>query len=356
MTALRDELAQLTSDQPTQPGDRLMSVTARAHRIRRTRSVIAAAALIAVAVPVGVALGTRDGSSRPDVIASEVADWPDRSTQADRAIAAGALAQWTDEGGDPTDLRWLYRGSVKDPDLMTAYAAVWVADGKVVAAFAPQDYLDADGRPTNKDVHWLLSSMAADRVPSVLSLYFDDSRRGDSNFVLLLADPAARTLRWTTTPLLSAPTTGIAGSGRLTSSNGVFEGWIGPLAGRLSVTVDELPGDALPLTFPAGEPLLAKAPAPSTGGHRVLSRGSETSGDDSPGIDIGEYDRAGAVRIRCYGGGAVTVLFDEKAVGSAACDLTEQVVTLAGTPGKHALRLRGNRWQPISWAVVEATR
>ena len=361
MTTLRDELAQLTSDQPTQPGDRLMSVTDRARRIRRTRSIVVAAAMIAVAVPVGIAVGSRGSDRSPTVVASDVADWPDRSLQQDRGVAAGAVAQWTSQGANATGLRWLYRGMLQSPGAPSVYTAVWVGDGKVVAASVPRELVDGTGHPTVKGESWSLTSIEVDRAPSVLSLMFFDGEhrhaRADNNAVLLLADPVARTLHWTTSRLPSAPTTAPA-SGSLTSTNGVFEGWIGPLTGRLSVTVDELPGGPTPLTFPDAEPLLSLPAAPSTGSGTKVASGGDVAMADEQGLELGDVvpDHPGVIRIRCYGGGDLTVLVDEKSVGAVACDLGEHSVALAGSPGAHQVRLRGDHWQAISWVVVESPR
>src|SRR4051812_7126741 len=129
MTALRDELVELASDQPTQPGDRLASVTRRASRIRRTRALVVAAAVIAVTAPVGIALRAAGPDPRPAIAATAVIDWPDRSAASDRQVANGAVAQWTGEGARATGFRWLYRGALQNPGAPTLYAAVWVADG-----------------------------------------------------------------------------------------------------------------------------------------------------------------------------------------------------------------------------------
>lgn len=361
MTALRDELVELTSDQPAQPGDRLMSVTRRARRIRRTRTLLVAAAVIAVAAPVGIALSAAGSDPRPAIVATAVSDWPDRSQPSDRLVANGAVAQWTSEGARATGFRWLYRGVLESPGAPTLYAAAWVADGKVVTASAFRDALDPNGRPKGKDDKWVLTSIDVARVPSIISLLFFDPQhpraRPDNNRVLLLADPAARTLRWTTSPLPSAPTTAPR-SGTLSSTNGVFDAWIGPLTGRLSASVEGLPGDPLPLTFPDAEPLLTLPAPPSTGSGTEVASGGDVAFADEAGLELGDVvlDRPGDIRIRCYGGGTLTVLVDDASVGAVACDLGEHAVQLTGSAGTHQVRLRGDHWQAISWVVVETPR
>jgi hypothetical protein len=363
MTALRDELVSLTTDQPAQPGDRLMSVNQRARRIRRTRVLATAAAALVIATPVAIAISAAgDSDPRPSVVATAISDWPDRSALPDRQVTDGAVQEWTAQHGR-SDARqhWLYVNAVTtpEPDAVKVWFVAWVQDGKVIAGSSPSAGVDADGRPLSRGEHWSLAAVDVAQAPPVISFLMPDIKNGkevpDRDQVFLLADPAARHLRWTTTPLASAPTAGVVTSGRMTSDNGVFTGSIGPLTGRLSVTVDELPADPVQLTFPDAEPFLKMPPVPGAAGQRLLSHGSQMAGDDSAGIDLGKVlpDGSGAVRITCYGGGTVNVLLDEQTVGSAACDLVEHEVALTTSPGTHTLRLRGNRWQAISWAVVD---
>jgi hypothetical protein len=294
-------------------------------------------------------------------VATAVSDWPDRSPGSDRQVANGAVAQWTDEGARATGFRWLYRGVLQSSGPPSVYAAAWVADGKVVTASVLRDSVDGNGRPMGKDDSWSLTSADVERVPSIISMMFFDPQhpaaRPDNNLVLLLADPAARTLRWTTSPLPSAPTTARR-SGTLSSTNGVFMAWIGPLTGRLSATVDELPGDPTPLTFPDAEPLLTLPAPPSTGSGTNVASGGDTAFADEAGLELGDVvpDRSGVIRIRCYGGGTLAVLVDDRPVGAVACDLGEHSVPLTGSPATHQVRLRGDHWQAISWVVVEPPR
>jgi hypothetical protein len=365
MTAFRDELTQLTADQPAQPADRLGAVTSRAGRIRRTRVAVSALAALAIATPVALTL-TNDGSSTARVVpASSPSSWPDRSPAGDRAVAAGALAQWsTDSGSSTASTHWLYRGPVSVPGGAPLYVVAWVADGKVVMGSVERSRVDGQGRSATTGSPWELSDTPVAQAPTQLSLYLRRLAAVNStvaveviadNWLFVLADPEARSLHWTAAPLENAPTGGdIVDEGSLRSRNGVFQGWTGTITGRLTSTVDHVLDGTVPLRFPDDEPVLAGIPRTEiVSNPNLIASGSGQLFDADPSSEVNAFDPAPGsnVHLTCYGGGAITVVIDDVSRGQLACDLQEHTVPVPDKAGQHTLHLRGDRFQVFDFVI-----
>lgn len=354
--SLHDELAHLTSAQPAQPGDRLTSVTGKARRMKRTRNALALAAVVAVAAPVGVLAATVDRSPAKVDYAASPTTWPDRSSQADRSIADTAPTQWAAEGNGFTTTRWLYRGKVLVPGGTAVYVVAFVSDDKVVMGFGELKTKDDNGqtRPPAVD-GWQLKGIDAKTAPPVLSLYLPRLNAGphDDNWLFALAAPKSRELTWDATPVPFAPT-GTVEHGSLRSTDGVFQGWTGRLAGRLTAHVGDI---TTPLSFPDADPQLTPvADAPEFRGGVGIVGGSGQLDEDSASTGYGGdgITRPMRLRVICYGGGTLTAYVNDVAGGRATCDATEHVVTLPASPGQLILRLKGDSLQVYSF-VLERT-
>lgn len=357
---LHDELHDLTGNQPTQPADRLSVVTRKARTMRRNRTLASVAAVVAFATPVGIALAANGGGAAPIDYAASPATWSDRSQSGEQGLADSALDRWASEGNPAVaSPKWLYRGRVQVPGGTPQYVVAFVADSKVVMGFGSIKDKDDNGLPKKPAVDgWQLKGIAVDDAPPVLSLYLLrlDTENLDDNWLFALAAPRSRELSWRTTPLPFAPVGGtIADHGSFRSSNGVFQGWTGAVSGRLTGTVGSV---TTPLSFPDAAPQLTPVvDGPQLGTAFGISAGAGQLDEDSSSIGYSnESDSANGtarVRIRCYGGGRITVVdADERAVGSAACDNQEHSVALpAQSNGQRLVRLLGDTLQVYAFAI-----
>lgn len=349
---LHSDLHELAADQPTQPIDRLSSVTRKARRIRQARVAMSMTAALALLAPAGILLANResDAHSTTRFASTSVSTWTDRSTTADRAVAEGAVQQWRSSGGTVTDLHWLYRGLVDVPDGAPLYVAAWTANGRVVMGSVERSTVDAQGAAEGK-TPWRLADEALDRAPELLTLYLPQIADGETgnNWMFVLADPRARTLRWTAVPLTAAPArTDIVDAGVLRSDDGVFQGLTGPITGMLRATVDESSAAPALLTFPDAEPRLAPVDDLTAlrSGSIAGTAGQVTDGQVSDTEPTSAADDLTAVVVRCYGGGSLTLLLDGTVTGTAPCDLRPHVVALHAIRGvRHHLQVRGERLQ-----------
>jgi hypothetical protein len=352
---LQDELAGLAALQPVQPADRLAAVTARARRIRRNRALVAAAAVVAIVAPVGAVLAS-DPQARPvDQVASP-RTWPDRSPGGNEQLAAGAVLQWaTETQRVVSEPKWLYRGDVDVPGGERLYVVAFITDGRIVLGSGRPSGMTPDGRPLpGEGSHWDLDDTPVDQAPPFLSLYLQriGGAAVDDNWLFVLGPPGARTLRWTSTPLAFAPTgPDIVDHGSLTSSDGVFQGWTGAVTGRLTATTA---GRTASLSFPDAELTLARVPDPPQGGTTTGISGGTGQLDDShpttSAVNASTPTPPSRVRIRCYGGGSITLLAGERVAGSAPCDLSLHAVSLPALAKDEPLTLRGDRFQVYAFA------
>ena len=359
--SLHDELTHLTSAQPAQPGDRLSSVTGKARRMKRTRNALVLAAVIGVAAPAGVLAATIDRSPAKVDYAASPTTWPDRSQpKADRAVADTALVAWQEEGNVFGTQRWLYRGTVLVPGGTPQYVVAFVADDTLVVGHGVLKDKDESGNPQKPVVDgWQLKATDATTAPPVLSLYLMrlDRETLDDNWLFALAAPRSRTLTWDATPVPFAPT-GTVEHGSLHSTDGVFQGWTGRLAGRLTAHV----GDATtPLTFPDGDPHLTPVtdgPAFSAATSILGGAGQLDESSESVGYADDSAQGRATLRLRCYGGGRASVVLEgvgpDNVIGSALCDDQEHTVALPAARGQRLLRLQGHELQVYTFTIDRA--
>jgi hypothetical protein len=321
--------------------------------------------VLALAAPVGIAL-TAGGHQQASVPAARpVTSWPDRSTgsSSERALADSAVIGWAYQGqGHTVDVHWLYRGVEKVTGGSDLYLAVFVSGPDVVVAQTERSKLDAKDSTADWEFHDQPASAALTHIglylPRLNADVYDDNR------MLVLADPRARTMRWTATPVPFAPDVPDAmTSGTLTSDNGVFRGWTGKVTGDLDVAFDQLaalPGALSPLGFAGEVPQLVAVAHPDTpvgsGLQAGLSGGSGqvAAGDSSIGYADETNGRPVSVYVRCYGGGALTVTINDKRLGAAPCDDQTHVFRQLATGKSRALYLKGDRLQSFAFNVVDA--
>lgn len=364
-TDLGPALHELTQDQPLQPADRIGSVTRRARRIRRTRIAVSVAAVLAVAAPVGLLLQPPSDDRSARYAARNAASWPERSPAQGRGVAQGALIQWVRDNHQAGNVHWLYRGAVDVPGGAPLYVAAWVADGRAVVGFIERGKVDSAGTAT--DAAWQLKDVRVDSADH-LAVYLPRLEAGgfdEDNYVFLLADPRARSLRWQATPLPFSPTgPEIRTAGRLSSRNGVFRGWTGSVTGPLRVSFDELTSAPAPLATGGDYPQLVRVATPDVPNaspeHPGISAGAGQLDADNRSVGYGDESSSGpaTIYVRCYGGGRLTVRVDElpaapgdHAVGSVPCDTTTGTVTLPASKGR-LLYLRGDRFQVFAFAIT----
>lgn len=371
MSTLHDDLSSLTSTQPEQPPGRLIAVTRKAGRVRRNRAAVSIAAVIALAVPVGAVL---TGSTTHQAVPTTSSDsWPDRSQQADRDRAGGAVAQRHLLNPDePTGtVHWLYRGTVSVPDGSKPYVAIWREAGKLVRAYVDPSQVDAHGIPTegfnyggegHTNTPWLVFSVVDRNVPAVgLFLPYDQSLPDNKGAVLVLTDPRTRTLHWDVTPLRFAPTGngGRLDTGELAGQTGVFFGDTGATVGPLSVTTSD--GTPLlsaePLALPNQDllrPDLSDLP-PGVTFHEGAA-GAFERGNDAASLSYATGPLAHvSMFVRCYGAGSIVAHlgYPGTVVGRAACDgQLHRVFHNRALTAAHTLTLDGSGPQVWRFALV----
>lgn len=361
MTQLDDAFQTLTADQPMQPVDRLGAVTRKATRLRRTRASLSLAAVLAIGTPIGLALTQH--SSHPSsttYVGSAIADWPERSPATGRGVAQGALVQWANEPNHPiTDVHWLFRGPVDVPGGARLYVVAWIKDGQVVTGFVERRGVDNQGAPLAEDGQtWQLTSAPALGDHVGMYLLRLEAPIDDNNWLFVLGDPHARTLRWTSEPLPYAPTSSeVVDHGRLTSKDGVFQGWSGKVTGPLTVAFDNQPATPTALSVGGTDIQLLRAPALSQQGSLTPTSGF-TSGSGqlafthpSVSLDAGSSTGPAHLTALCYGGGRMTVLADEHVVGAITCDTTERTLELPSVSHGRTLQLRSDRQQVYRFFV-----
>lgn len=375
MSTLHDELAGLTSAQPTQPADRLTAVTGRARALRRRRAAAAGLAVLALGVAgAGVVQLAEPAPVR--YVATPADDWPDRSEPDAEDLGFSAFTEWFGpEDGTDAHLRWLYRGVVRLP-----------AGAKVVADFiATKDYvtylvqaeidrsdLADNGTVLDPTRTWgyvtTLDLATVRTAPSHLEHHFSDAR---SSVVVDLESPTARRVGWRFVPVPYAPPSPDGTSGTISSDDGVFLVDVGPLTGPLTVT--DPAGRAHPVT-----PVELAAPEAFDGqGSFFSSAGTGTTFEDEHGAwlgggttDVGTVTGRRSVDLRCYGGGMLTVTLraydqDLQAKGnpegrvfassSVPCNGATWTRAVASTPvsGKGLeVTLRGDRLQAFAYRVT----
>lgn len=280
-------LRALARTQPPQP-DRVPAVAARVRRVRRRRVALAGAAAVVVA-GVPAALLVRSPAPPPAVVAAAtpLAQWPDRSRPEQQELGEAALEAWREESGIPLtrQVRWLYRGPVP-VEGRPAYVAVFLAGSGAV-----QEVVTATSR-TDDEGHrsWsvLVRPAATSSRPSGAYLPADE---GGTSTGFVLADPAARSLRWAVDPLPGSPGTRAARAGAATSADGVFLVPLPPLDGRVEVRTAG-PGlpDAGAQPLGDGDPPLVPAPDPDL--PATARRAHVLGGQAEPGGD-GGYQGSG---------------------------------------------------------------
>lgn len=352
---LQTELHDLTAGQPAQPADRLSAVTNRAHRIRRTRALASVAAVLAIAAPVGFALQPQHHARTQFAGATT---WPDRSVAAYRTVGTGALAAWENDraGIASGKVHWLYRGLVSRPGRDDFYVAAWRTLSTVVLATAETRAVDESGFLRNKPGKvggWEFFQSEADKVPAVIGLYVGTVQNNISeNSLFALAAPQTRQLHWTSSGL---PFSTLEGggptdlSGDLTSSNGVFLGAAGALAGP--VTVDAPGNSPQPFGFGVQQLSLALPPPPEVPSTWILDLGGggSTNPTTFTGVNYTTVPNPSAsstvTAVRCYGGGTLRLSVGKQPVGNAPCDGQTYRYTGAPDQASALLAVVGDRLQ-----------
>jgi hypothetical protein len=346
MTQLDDALQTLTADQPMQPVDRLGAVTRKAKRIRRTRALVSGTAALAVLASGGALLQQRHEATTH--FAHEVVtDWPDRSYTNDRGVAEGAVAVYRRFASLDNSLvegqpRWLFRGTVALPDHDDLYVAVYVIkhSGKnvVVTSQSRRSQVDSKGIDVNQPGDESSSSWVYHEQPLTKQLdhigvyvgYQGQDRRTDPttqvtvddqrSFLLLLADPAARSVTWTQHPVPFAAEgsgRGFLSSGSLRTVDGLFVGDAGGLLGPVTVDLKDKHGNvrvagALSTTshLDLARPTVPQVPAGWTqhfGAAGTTEQQTDGSWDTGASFSDGsDYpNKVAAIEARCYGGGSL---------------------------------------------------
>lgn len=358
-------LRALATDQPLQPADRLTAVTRKAHRIRRTRVTLTAAASVMVLATAALGLSALRTPAPDRFAATPVTAWPDRSLPADRSVADGAVAAWAlGAPGTTEGLRWLFRGTVPLPDHQDTSVAVFVASHTfqppvLVVATIPRADVDSDGTAREGvSSTWAVRELPLSRGLDSVALYLQHGTGPFQDALFVLADPAARTLRWQQDPLPFASAATHATTrdgGTLRSRDGVFVGELGPLLGRVTTTQYDGHGHARPTTSPddtVSTPVLVPPAAPDVPpGWRQNSSGQGQSQlqDGSWGGEGYGWGAEGLTGrftgfVRCYGGGTMTFAVYAGSpsasapplrTGSAACDgQTHRALPLGTVPPK----------------------
>lgn len=386
--ALAAALRSLASGQPAQPGDRLAAVSRRARRLHRRRTAVSVAAVLALAVPIGVAL-THPPSRGATFAGSAITGWPDRSQGQDKGVGAGALADWSRLNGGLTDVRWLFRGDIALRSGATQYLAVFTArvagSPTLVVAMTGRDQVDGHGVEVNgrqpDSTPWSFSTEPLNpaRLPDHVGVYLTSP--GTDNQLFVLAAPEARQLTWESQPLPFADRAqlldGALVRGRsVTSRNGVFSDDAGVLTGlvrirvgdqetRASDPVDLAGGLSFPYLAPASPP---PVPAASTA---YLGSGAQThpaAGGGWVGGTIGQgASPTGRVTVfaRCYGGGRLRLSFEQGGgevgpagparygYGAVSCDgESHRVLLLQPAPTPIEVGVASDRLQVYAFDLV----
>lgn len=385
---LGPQLRALSADQPTQPGDRVSLVTRRARRIRRTRAAVALGAVLALAVPAGLALSSTQRHEATEFGRGDVTSWPDRSPAGKSSLVHGAVAALERTETSPVlDVRPLYASPVADPD-GPAYVAVFLAtlQGKqvVVAATSFGHSLDADGNSQDtepgSDIPWdTRDRVVLDPARPLrhVGLYLP-VHQGDrlTSTALVLADPDARALTWRERPLPYAPPENGGVVPAMTSRNGAFLGSLGPITGYVDVTVQDEHGRSVsfPLAHGSSRPALLRPATPDVSYSWVQEHGmSEQSELQDDGRWLGDHytnlngnsHRPMTVFVRCYGGGQLVFAllgYEERGTVSVVTPVTHGAVRCDGQPhrafsprrvGTHGfeLTITADRLQAYSYSL-----
>lgn len=376
--SLHDELSSLTAAQPAQPGDRLTSVTGKARRMKRTRNALVLAAAIGVAAPVGVLAATVDRNPQATQFAGDpVAKWGDRSVPEFVGIEAGLLEAWTaDANGDPSAVRWLYRDKLVLPGGEDTYLAIFRTPATVFVGRAAADRVDESGVSYEKtDTRngtvnaWRFVELSPAEAAKGISTAFTTIKDGMvvQNKLFVLADPRARRLSWTTTPLPYAPPSDTRGE--VSAKDGVFLSDPVSLAGPLTFTIDDKrhgPSKPLSIGLDKDDRVQLLRPAqPDVPGDFQQASGLAGELDANP--DAGGYggtfyagdgrDLHHRVFVRCYGGGLLRITDDGSVRTPVPCDNqtheateTGQVIP-AGRPDGDGVATRSDRPQVINFVV-----
>ena len=362
---LQTELHDLTAGPPAQPADRLLAVAGKARRLRRTRAALSIAAVLAIAAPVGLALQPQT-TTQTSYAGSTT--WPDRSQQADRPVAEGAVQQrhLFDSEAPVGDVRWLYRGTVQVPDGSTAYVAIWREAGQLVTAYTDLREVGDDGVPDggfsegseSPFTPWRIFSAKEDASPAVgVYLPYDQGLSGGKGAVLVLTDPGVTTLRWGVEPLANAPTEGgRLDSGELSGSDGVFTGDTGATVGPLTVTTLDSSKALVAQRLAIPNQSLMRPTLTGLPDNFNLLQGGSGEFDNNPdnGRSVGyasDPTTKAALFARCYGAGSITFLLGDRnqVVGRAACDGNLHEVfrdrTLAGSDNLYLTGTGRQAWR-----------
>lgn len=368
MSTLHDDLARLTASQPAQPGDRTAAVTRKARRMRRTRSVAAGAAVLALALPVAALAQHHEPPSR--FTTTPVTSWPDRSQPEDRGVADGALTSYrtltTGLGEDVgQDVRWLYRGTIALPDHDDTYVAVFLThhDGREVVVVAHTRRTQVDARGVDVDgpgsldkssSPWVSQEVPATKSLSHVGAYLEYGSAQYRDVLFVLADPATAEAAAEVTPIPHADLGASARAAvpaRLVARHGVIVQDVGVLTGPVTVTLRDARGHVGPTgplsaTSTPGlvQPVALTVPPGFTSNSSTTGQ-TERQQDGSYG-ETSAFEYAVtlpatakvAVLARCYGGGTMSFSLerdgaDETPVarGTAPCD--------------------GNQYQPLVHAL-----
>ncbi len=335
MSTLHDDLTSLTATQPVQPPNRLTAVTRKAGRIRRFRTAVTVAAVLAVAAPVSVVvLRPAPDVSHTAYSGRPVSTWPDRSNPTHTSIGTGALAFWADfQHGDTSQVHWLYRDVITHVAFEDTYLAIWSTPTTVVVARGVVQQLDRNGysaKDAGRPGGWDVLEVPAGKVKGIIGLYLSslpDAEVVDSS-LFALTDPATRLLDWTSAPVPYAPSGATHGS--MTSPNGVFHGDVGGLTGPVTVRLNDsrhVLGAPVDFGFGSRHADLVNPAVPDLPPGFQLEQGG--TGEVDRGADgtftIAQYS-AGPTSsgkrafVRCYGGGVLTVTLNDKPQHGVLCD------------------------------------